>query len=505
MLSRQKGLTVVLSLLCVSIIILITHLSAQPGKQATKWVQSLQGHSGTPCADKLDRLDELDLTYPLFYARRDIIVNFSPHAKRAPVTKVREKLFPDLQSIDFYDTAPRLQHCREPLVLDVQTSTHEAGEASHVMFGMSTTLQRLNASIPQLSRWLPNTSARLFIVVIESEEHEEVEAVAADSEKKRELQTRMRGLDMDVTLVDPLKLQDTFAERYFSLIKVLYGNRDDRTQWISTIDDDTFFPSMHALVSMLKKYDPDKEHYVGSLSEEWSSVMLYGLMAFGGAGVFISVPLAKNIADNYDFCKGASGAPAGDIRIMECINELTDTKLANEHNLHQVDLYGDLSGIFESGRMPLSLHHWKPGAATVDGYDLPKMHQVADVCQVCFLQRWQFDNDMILSNGFSIARYPTGSLRGAKIDRVESTWAAAKSVEGSNNHGVDHSLGPTRPQLGLDDEKIQYRLMHSKTENGSVRQSYYHRGLNGDADTLLELFWRKGDDKEDHVLESRQI
>ncbi|KAL9129120.1 MAG: hypothetical protein Q9217_002330 [Psora testacea] len=498
MLPGYKVIAIALSLLLVSTVIIVNRLFAQPGNRSTYWIPSLKGQPDSSCSDELDWLGELNLTYPVLYARRDILVNSNPSAKRAFLTRVDEKLFPDLQRIDLLESAVLQQHCKDPLILDLPAAIPSAGEASHIIFGISTTLQRIDDSIPQLLRWLPNTNARLFVIVIESEQHDEVKAVEADPGRKAELQARMRSLAMDVTLVEPLELQDSFSEKYFSLIKVMYDNRDDKTQWLSTIDDDTFFPSMPALVSMLSKYDPLEEHYIGGLSEDWWAVTQYGLMAFGGAGIFISLSLAKVMADEYQFCKEASAAGAGDMRVMECIYELTDTKLTNEPSLHQIDIDGDLSGIFESGRLPLSLHHWKSDAVTTARYDLPMMHQVADVCHECFLQRWQFDNDMILANGFSIARYPTGCLKGANMDRLENTWEAAGSVEGSYNHGVDHSLAPTRPKLSLNEEKIQYRLIHSTRVDGGVRQSYYHEGLNGDADTLLELFWRKGDKWERH-------
>ena len=294
---------------------------------------------------------------------------------------------------------------------------------------------------------------------------------------------------MDVTLYDPLRLQDIFSEKYFSLVKIMYDNRNDKTQWINMLDDDTFFPSMPALLSMLEKYDPREQHYIGGLSEDWWSVTKYGMMGFGGAGVFLSVTLAEVLASNYQLCKETSHGNAGDIRVMECIHLLTDTKLTNERNLHQVDLDGDLSGIYESGRLSLSLHHWKTKGDGGKGYNLPIMHLVSDVCGDCFLQRWQFGKDMILSNGYSIATYPNKKLEGLHLIAMEATWVEPSFVNGSDNYGIDHSLAPTRPKVILDEDKIQYRLIDSAVVDGGVRQSYLHRGMAGDIDSLLEIFW----------------
>lgn len=487
MIYRYKGIAVLLALLLISAL-LSFQLFSKPGK-AAQWSQSFKSQPHVECPKSLNWLDSLDLAYPVHYARRDIRVNPRSDIKRKSITRIDERLFLEPQRIDLTEDSPvELQNCLEPLVLEVPAVPRDARDASHIMLGISTTLDRLDATIPQLRRWIPHTKARLFVIVIESEKEGDKRAVAADPQKKKDLEEKMRALDMDVRLVEPLKLQESFAEKYFSLLKIMYDNKNGNTEWISTMDDDTFFPSMHGIVSMLSRYDPQEMHYVGGLSEEWWAVMHYGMMAFGGGGIFISIALAEVMVNEYDHCKHATKASAGDLRIMECIYELTDIKLENERDLHQIDVHGDLSGLLESGRQIKSLHHWKPGAATEEGYDLPQMHQITDVCKECFLQRWHFDNDVILSNGFSISEYPNG-LKGVPLDRMEETWSDVPTVEASNNHGVDHSLGPTRPKFDLGKDKIQYQLIHSTRVNEGVRQAYFRKGVNGSQDTVLELFW----------------
>ena len=500
MLLRTKSIIAALALLSLVSVTLIAHLLSRRGAPAAEWIPSLKGPPIEPCPDKLDWLESLDLTYPIHYAHRDVIISPISDMKRASLTKLDKHLFPDFQTIDLTkDPKVELKHCAEPLVLDVPALKKEPSDASHVIFGMSTTLKRLDDSITQILRWLPHTHARLFVIVIESERvdtpegQEDIKAVAADPAQKEALQSKMRSLGMDVTLVDPLVLQDSFSEKYFSLVKIMYDNRNEKTLWTSLLDDDTFFLSIPAVLSMLSKYDPHEKHYVGALSEDWWSVAHYGMMAFGGAGIFLSEALAEILANNYRFCKETSHTSAGDIRVLECINLLTDTKLSNERDLHQIDLDGDLSGIYENGRLPLSLHHWKTrGGGSVS---LPTMHLVADVCGDCFLQRWQFGDDMVLTNGYSISLYTNGRLKSMNMEAAEETWNEPAIVEGSINGGVAHSLAPIRPKLVLDDEKIQYRLIDSAVVQGGVRQSYLHQGVGEDIDSLLEIFWigKKGE------------
>jgi hypothetical protein len=134
-----------------------------------------------------------------------------------------------------------------------------------------------------------------------------------------------------------------------------------------------------------------------------------------------------------------------------------------------------------------------------DGPQFPMtdMHLVADVCGDCFLERWQFGKDMILSNGYSIAMYPTDALSkfelGMGLSKVEKTWGETRRVEESVNRGADHDIGRTRPMLELEKEKVQYRFLHAIPFEGGIRQFYYHYGLEGDHDTLVELLWTQKD------------
>ncbi|KAL8814012.1 MAG: hypothetical protein Q9223_006734 [Gallowayella weberi] len=489
----RTAISTFVCLLSLTSIVFVARLYRRDNVASSTWVPSFTGQPVQPCPNSLDWLLPLDLTYPIKYARRDIIIEPNPQAKRQPVTKLPGPLFADFQIVDLTDqTKVQLKDCQDPLVLRVSALGRPA-DASHIIFGISTTLERLDASIPFLLRWLPNTSAKLFVIAIKDDDvpdDAKDRYHAADAKEMSELQSRMRNLGLDVTIVHPLSKHDWFSQRYFSLVRVLYEHREPSTQWISLIDDDTFFPSMPALLEMLSRFDPGEQFYVGSLSEDWWSVVKYGMMGFGGAGIFLSITLAEIVNSKYKECQERSHTSAGDIRLRECISWYTRTKLTNILDLHQIDIDKDLSGIYESGRQILSLHHWKTKGSDGKGYPLHMMHLVADICGDCFLQRWQFGNDMLLTNGFSIATYPQGGLKAVDLDMMEETWDKPSVVEGSfNTNGVDHSLGPTRPKLTLGEDKIQYLLRDSTAVNGTVRQTYFKAGVDGDHDTVLELVW----------------
>lgn len=415
-----------------------------------------------------------NLTYPLKHTFRDIVTRKTVGLQRAPLTKINESLYPTFQMIQ---SAQEINNpSRQPLVLEVPNFNKGPANASHMIFGIQTTISRLDASIPQLARWLANTGAKLCVVLLESE------GVLVNKDQMQALQTRMRNQGFDVTLYGA-KEGDTFPQRYFSLVSLMYWQRTLQTQWVTLIDDDTFFPSMQALTSVLAKHDPAEQHYIGALSEDWWAVAHYGMMAFGGAGVFLSIPLAQAIDANKGSCGNNLRSSAGDITLMDCIYTYTPTKLTHVGGLHQADMHGDVSGFYESGRQHLSLHHWKEGSVFGTGLPMAAMHLVADVCGECFLQRFQFGDDLVLANGYSVSTYPKGHLNQVDMDKLEETW--------NRNMDTKHSLGPTRPRLELEVEKVQYSFLDAVATDAGVRQLYLHKGVEGQPDSVVELLWRE--------------
>ena len=482
---RSRAITLLILFLAASLLFLRLSLGSRLAPYPEK-VSHEGSQQQDPCRQTLGRLKDLDLTFPLKYARRDINVTSRSETHRPSLTNIEGTLFPKTQIVDPWKD-PIIEHCMSPLTLDVSPFARtETVDASHILFGMSTILSRLEDSIPFLERWLAHTGANFFAIVVSSEENQK-----PDKKKMAQLQAHMRDLGIKATLVKPLR-NDDMAHRYFSLVKLLYSKRDQATQWIGIVDDDTFFPSMHSLVNMLGSYDPTQQQYVGGISEEWWSVVLYSLMAFGGAGIFLSVPMAAVIDSNYEACRDQSGASAGDIRILECIQWHSYVKLTPIPALHQIDMGGDLSGVYESGWRPLSLHHWK-----ADWWDdkrrdnwvpLNVMHLVADVCGECFLQRWRFGGDTVLSNGYSIATYPKG-ISEEDLRKPEHTWVGPRKVPNTFNPGYAHSVGTPREPLKLEEEKIQYMFWNAEVFDGGVRQYYLHRGVGDELDTLIELVW----------------
>lgn len=459
---------------------------------------SSKNESINECGNNLDWLRSYHLSYPIKYASRVINVAPSFNSTRPSLTYIDAPLFADFTILNLENlNSLSIQSCLPPLSVEVIQYGSPKVKASNIIFGLQTTIKRLTETVKHLARWLPHTDARLYAIVKEDEETQ-----ASDHEITK-LQQEFHDLHMNVILMHPVRADDSFAQRYFSLISVMYEARDNDTQWITCIDDDTFFPSIHDLQAMLANYDPKKQYYIGSLSEDWWAVKHYGLMAFGGAGIFLSLPMAEIIYKNRDSCGQNLRTTAGDITVMDCIYKFSTTKLTNVPALHQVDIHGDVSGLYESGREILSLHHWKEGSAG-HKLEIEKMHLINSLCDSCFLQRWQFSSDLLLTNGFSITTYPHGHIanqensghvnldvKKVSLDDVESTW--------NDDLDVLHSLAPTRQKMSSDSKKT-YRLLDSvliqdNNKRLAVHQIYILKGEENDheiqGDSIMSLIWRR--------------
>ncbi|EKD13255.1 uncharacterized protein L3040_003055 [Drepanopeziza brunnea f. sp. 'multigermtubi'] len=497
----RRPLLVVLFLAAIGTFILVSRRGRDGGHitKVDSWIrpgalEAAKGIQGPACSQDLEWMEPFQFSHPIKFLSRDIIAVPAAHGERPSLSIVGEPLFSDHAIVDLAkSTKLVVSKCLPPLHLEVPQVKLPPVDASNMIFGLQTTIGRLKDTVKHLARWLPHTGARLFAIVIENEE------TPAGEEDMAKLEADFHDLGMDVTVIHPVRPIDLFAQRYFSLVNVMYSARNEKTEWIITIDDDTFFPSMHDLQALLKHHDPRKPQYIGSLSEDWWAVNHYGLMGFGGAGIMISLPLAKIIDDHRDECKEHPRTTAGDITIMDCVYRFSSTKLTHVPGLHQVDMHGDLSGFYESGREMISLHHWKEGSATGFKLEMEKMHLVADICDSCFLQRWQFPNELILSNGFSIAYYPKYQISGQKsgllgigmgsgeaqkinLEEMEHTWG--------DDINVLHSLAPTREKMA-EDAKMSYKLLDSfKVADGVVRQVYFREGGVDNQDTVMVLNWK---------------
>ncbi|KAK2069889.1 hypothetical protein P8C59_004433 [Phyllachora maydis] len=397
--------------------------------------------------------------------------------ERKSVTEVDQNFLADKARIVDPSKQNEPETCPAPLELPVTLSPFpSSANASDFIFGVSTTYKRFSSPVTspinEWTYWLTDGKGRpnggkLVLMLLDASETELEDAydrlVAV-------------GIDVDVYQSDASM---EMAVRYLTLVPTLYTHAERRDRkWIVICDDDTFFPAFNALADRLADFDHTLPMYVGTLSEDVNSVDRHGSQAFGGAGVFLSAPLAKIVTERYGSCKtqqkiqesNSGWGPQGDILLRKCIYENTDTRLTSVNDLWQLDLLGDPSGFYEAGLRPLSLHHYRGG-----GWHLAHpwhYTKVAHLCgEDCHLQRFRFADGFVLANGYSLAHYP----RGIDFDlgQVERTFRPATDDKGWN---LDYALGPQRKTLAGTGRKMAWDLKEAvHNADGSVAQVYVRR------------------------------
>jgi hypothetical protein len=245
----------------------------------------------------------------------------------------------------------------------------------------------------------------------------------ASDDELRDVRNLLRDAGIDAK-VDRSEDRD-MPVRYIKLIPYLYRQEESRhRKWLILCDDDTFFPCMHGLAQSLEPFDHSKELYIGTLSEDVGAVERHGSQAFGGAGVILSLPMAKKITDSISSCTSARKVKEagwqGDKLLRNCIYQNSDALLVLLPGLWQLDFRGDPAGFYEWGHKPLSLHHYR-GGSWHKARPL-QFSKIAYVCgEDCILQRFQTADNFIISS-YSIAYYPAGIT--FDVSKVERTFEA---------------------------------------------------------------------------------
>ncbi|KAL3425531.1 hypothetical protein PVAG01_02322 [Phlyctema vagabunda] len=444
---------------------------------------SLGGYRRPPSSLQLDlsHLANIDLTHKFTYSRRLIRVKKDRKARWKSLTQVNETLYQasQVQTLDASNLTNVVVSASPPITITVpwpekHTRFTAKDSTASISIGVATSLRRLSESIDHWSHWLPNTGAYLHVLV-PPDTHENT---TVSEERLKEL-----GIDANVTTS---KLP--YPHAYFSLLKHLYENRRKETRWIAVFDDDTFVPSLQDLVSHLNRnYDASSQKLVGALSDNTVQINTWGIITYGGGGIFISLPLAAYLTSPkvFDACM-ESGAGQGDRILTDCLYDWSEVRPIFDSSLHQMDVKGDPSGYFESGRKLLTIHHWK-SPDNFFSVDMPRVAQITKACGAeCMLMRFQFADGVVLSNGYSIAMYGENVTR-INFDAVEMTWGGDRSQ-------FIHHIGPLRNVVALEEKRSLRMIATSVIDGVGILQTYSDRDSEHDTPgsfvhEVLELMW----------------
>lgn len=387
-------------------------------------------------------------------------------------TEVKQPLFPQSFrniSIDKEKFMPSEK------ILDIhlkQSLRPDQIDASKLLFGASTTPERFNdekiSPLKEWVRWLTdghgNSNGAGMVLAL----------FKGNDEQMDETRATLARLGINATVVHS-NVDLDMAGRYMDLVRMLWEepSRPQR-DYFAIVDDDTFFPAINELSRVLSHYDPKKPYYLGTFTErnDWFALNRIP-MAYGGAGVFLTAPTMEKVLAADCLAKNSDGtykidSVDGDRLLYFCIRDNTDIVLTPLHRLWQFDMFGDPSGFYESGHQPLSIHHFKSWHHIYPD----KSHVVADACgEDCVFQKFQFADNFVISNGYSVAEYPQG------IDFDVLQYEGTFEYGGVDKTQMDvvfaQTFGMLRKPLTGTGKKRQWVLLGAiKEGDGRVKQVY---------------------------------
>ncbi|KAF7906699.1 hypothetical protein EAF00_000978 [Botryotinia globosa] len=413
-------------------------------------------------------------------------IRYITDAKERPMlTNTSQELFPSgWKKIKLSDVERLPADTLEPLEIHVmKTPRPDEIDASELLFGVSTTYKRfsddVDGPVKEWVRWLTDGNGTSNGAGLVLQLHDTTE------EQLQAAQKLLTGVGIDATVIHSDPSLD-MPGRYVDLVPILYSHpsRSSR-KYLSLIDDDTFFPSLGALMKELHSYDPNEEYYIGTLTERVDFIMHDRVpMAYGGAGVFITAPLAHTLIGlpclDVDPSTGeyTESGFQGDRLLYHCIKNHTSITLNYLPRLNQLDQWGDPSGFYEAGHQPLSLHHYKSWH-----HATPEIsHIVADACgEACVFQRFGFDgkgsSKWVLTNGYSLAEYPTGIHW--DMSKMEGTFDLGDSdmwASGKEDVRLAFAYGALREGLSHTGKKRAWEALGGrKRADGVVDMVYVKR------------------------------
>lgn len=438
------------------------------------------------CTPELDflRRTELDLSDSILYSRRCIKPHPVKDFDRSKVTNISQPLFAHTTAVNLTDCTVHAPIPCDVLPLNVPFPYPEQ-DYKHLLFGIASNYERTRDSLPAFAHWMSDTGALLLGIVVDAEEEKDGRTIRHDLAA---LEQEYAAAGVNASFIAPtLKKHPMTGEpdsrtehHHFMLIRDLLQRSGPGTKWIGVLDDDTFFPSIYNLDQELQRHDHTQSLWLGALSDNFNSLKNWGYMAYGGAGAFLSVPLARELEPHLETCIVETTVDTGDGILRDCVYTHTHTKLTLVAHMYQHDMHGDMSGFYESGIRPLSVHHWKSWYHE----PVPEMAAVGGICGDCFLARWRFGDDTLLANGYSVARYAPGVLDAIDLGRMESTWDWP-------GHEYDFSFAPRRDKLGKEQKKSYHLKDVVVSDKGALTQVYVYKGdwEKGERDEVVELVW----------------
>ncbi|XP_031281281.1 uncharacterized protein LOC116139758 [Pistacia vera] len=222
---------------------------------------------------------------------------------------------------------------------------------SHIVFGIAGSLNGWKLRKPYIESWWQENVTRgyLFLDIPPTDEFLPWPSSSPPFRINEDI-SRLKSY---------AKIRKKFQVRVFRTILEVFKAENKDVRWYVMTDDDTIL-FVDNLVNVLAKYDHTQNLYIGTNSECITSNLFASFgMAFGGAGIALSYPLAKQLVGKIDECLARyQNLYASDFMLYSCLTDL-GVALTPQKGFHQIDLHNDISGFLSAHPQSpvLSLHH----------------------------------------------------------------------------------------------------------------------------------------------------
>lgn len=264
----------------------------------------------------------LELSPTINYMRQCIQTVVDPQVDRNAVADVAEPLLAPPKRLRLSQSGSANDLLGECLSVPLSVSHPfpEHAKFPDLIFGMATTYSRLRDSIVPITHWASGRESKLIVIVQDWTE---------EVYRTIELESVYRERGVNATFIQPYDEAHTTSQSHFRVLTRMVEESGPDTKWFGLLDDDTFFPNLKPLSEALGAMDHTKELYVGALSEDFAAVKNFGIMAYGGAGAYLSVQLAKKLGDpaEADKCLSEYTPEFGDIIIRDCVYQHSSARL----------------------------------------------------------------------------------------------------------------------------------------------------------------------------------
>jgi hypothetical protein len=395
----------------------------------------------------------------------------------------------------------RVAHRMELPVLGHLTS--KSCNESDLVFGITTTydkiMDREGALLRSWTRWLTNghkkSNGASLVLMLDQ----------ADDDQVKEIEGifRKNGVDAQVaTTGEPMSLTRRYHElarilKSFSAVLSSSGGAIKR--WFALVEDDIFFPDIAYLQGRLAQYKTDDEVYIGLPSEEddWEQMRGDAITTYGGGAVFLTHSALNTLSKLYCLkmpeLRTRFQAKRWDVLLKDCFTRNTDLNMYLLPGFYNPDNKAVNQGVdaYETGVRPLVLH----GGLDRHGMDVNMAHLVTNVCDACFMQRYVFHDNWVLTVGVSISQHLD------EIKYIPKDSKAIKDNMAANRPSMPRELviddaGVDRTELMWTENRRVWQFADSvMSDDGAVWQAYIDKAVGepgpDNIDSVIILVWEK--------------